>query len=73
VTSLIVDLNRPDLLDDLVASLRRAGCSVSRLGWRSCMVDHAEATDETEARVEVAFYLRAWQTHHRNARALLRG
>jgi hypothetical protein len=72
VTLLIVDLNRPDLLDDLVASLRRAGCSVRRLGWRSCVVDHAEAADETEARVEVGFYLRAWQLRHRNAVALLR-
>ena len=72
MTSLVVDLNRPDLLDDLVASLRRSGCSVRRLGWRSCAVHHVEATDETEARVEVAFYLRAWQTRHRNAQALLR-
>jgi hypothetical protein len=72
VATLIVDLNRPDLLDDLVASLRRTGCSVRRLGWRSCEVDHAEATDEIEARVEVAFYLRAWQLRHGTARALLR-
>ena len=72
VTSLVVDLNRPDLLDDLVASLRRNGCAVRRLGWRSCAVEHAEAADDMEARVEVAFYLRAWQTRHRNAQALLR-
>jgi imidazoleglycerol phosphate synthase glutamine amidotransferase subunit HisH len=72
VASLVVDLNRPDLLDDLVASLSRNGCSVRRLGWRSCAVEHAEATDDAEARVEVAFFVRAWQTRHRNARALLR-
>ena len=72
VTSLVVDLNRPDLIDDLVASLQRSGCSARRIGWRSCAVEHADATDETEARVEVAFYLRAWQTRHGNARALVR-
>lgn len=72
MTALVVDLDRPDLMDDLVASLRRNGCSVRRIGSRSCAVEHELADDDTEARVEVGFFLRAWQTRHRDARALLR-
>jgi hypothetical protein len=37
----------------------------------SCSVRHLQATDDREAQVEIAFFLRAWQTRHHDARALL--
>jgi len=69
VRPLTVHVNRPELVDDLVRALRKSGCRVRRTGPWSCAVEHVEATDENEARVEVTFFLRAWQSHHRCARA----
>ena len=73
VTALTVHVDRPELVDDLVASFRSSGCPARRTGIRSCTVRHEAALDENEARVEVAFFLRAWQTRHDVARALLAG
>jgi hypothetical protein len=71
VTSLTVHLNRPDLVDDLVASFRRSGCLARRIGLHSCAVEHTEARDEQEARIEVGFFVRAWQARHGMVRALV--
>ena len=57
-------LNRADLVDDLVTSLRRSGCDAHRTGSRACQVVHADALDEDEARTELAFFLRVWQAGH---------
>jgi hypothetical protein len=69
VTSLTVYVSSPDLVEDLMASFRRGGCVARRTGVRSCSVDHP--ADEREARIEVAFFLRAWRTRHGRVRALL--
>jgi hypothetical protein len=71
VTALTVHVNRPDLVDDLIAALRRSGCTARRIGPYSCAVKHDAAVNETEARVEVAFFLRAWESRHDFALALL--
>jgi hypothetical protein len=68
---LIVHVDRPELLEDLIASFRRGGCPTRRTGPRSCLVDHAAALDEDEARIEVTFFLRAWRARHGGVRALL--
>jgi hypothetical protein len=68
---LIVHVDRPDLLEDLIASFERSGCAARRTGPRSCAVDLARATDEPEARAELAFFLRAWRARHGGVRALL--
>jgi hypothetical protein len=73
VTALIVSVNRPELLDDLLASLRRNDCFASRTGSRTCVVEHPAAVDDAEARVEIAFFLRAWQSQHPDAVATLAG
>lgn len=70
-SSFTVHLDRPELVDDLVASLRLSGCPARRTGRRSCSVVHAAAADEREARIEVAFFLRAWRARHGRVRALL--
>ena len=64
---LTVHVNRPELVDDLVRALRKSGCRVRRTGPWSCAVEHVEAADENEARVEVT--LRAWQSRHTCAQA----
>ncbi len=68
---LTVHIDRPDAVDELVASFRKSGCEARRTGPRSCTVEHTSAADEREARIEIAFFLRAWQARHRLARALL--
>jgi hypothetical protein len=73
VTELTVHLNRADLVDDLVAAFRASGCAARRIGLRSCAVEHAAAYDDNEARVEVTFFVRAWQLRHPVARASLAG
>ena len=66
---LTVHVNRPELVEDLVRGLRRSGCRVRRTGPWSCAVEHVEAANENEARVEVTFFLRAWQSRHASAQA----
>jgi hypothetical protein len=73
VTALIVNVNRPELLDDLLVSLRRNDCLASRTGSRTCVVEHPAAVDDAEARVEIGFFLRAWQSQHPDASATLTG
>jgi hypothetical protein len=67
--ALTVELNRADLVDDLVSSLRRGECVARRVGHRACRVVHTAARDENEARTELAFFLRAWQVRHPQAEA----
>jgi hypothetical protein len=71
MTALTVHVDQPELVDDLVASFRSSGCRAHRTGIRSCAVRHEAARDEDEARVEVTFFLRAWQARHDVARALV--
>ncbi len=73
MAALTVHVNRADLVDDLVASFQTSGCSARRIGIRSCAVEHMSAWDQNEARVEVTFFLRAWQLRHPLARASLGG
>lgn len=68
---LTVHVDRPELLDDLIAAFRHGGCAARRTGPRSCSVEHAAAVDEREARIELAFFLRAWRARHGGVRALL--
>ena len=71
MSALSVHVNRTELVDDLVSSLRRSGCPARRTGPWSCTVRHATAVDEREARVELVFFLRAWQSRHDRAHASL--
>jgi hypothetical protein len=71
VGALTVHVNRPELVDDLVSSFLSSGCPARRMGPRSCAVEHESAVDEREARVEITFFLRAWQARHDRAQASL--
>jgi hypothetical protein len=71
VKALTVHVSRAELVEDLVSSFRRNGYAAERTGPWTCAVDHADAVDEQEARVEVTFFLRAWGARHRRAQASL--
>ena len=71
MNALTVHVNRPELVDDLVAAFRDSGCAARRIGPRACAVEHQAAADDREARIEVVFFLRAWQARHEVAQALL--
>jgi hypothetical protein len=59
-----VEITDGNLLADLVDALRRGGCRASRETKASCRVVHPLASNENEALLEVAFFVRAWQLHH---------
>jgi hypothetical protein len=71
VSVLTVHVNRAELVEDLVSSFRRSGYAAERTGPWTCAVEHADALDEKEARVEVTFFLRAWGARQGRAQASL--
>jgi hypothetical protein len=71
VKTFTVHVNRPDLVDELVTAFRSGGCAARRTGPLCCAVEHGTALDEAEARVEVTFFLRAWQARYWFAHASL--
>ena len=50
----------PDLVDDLVDG----GCIPAAVNDETVAVAHPLARDAKEARMEIAFFLRAWQSAH---------
>lgn len=48
------------MLAALVEALRRADCTCTVVSDDMCEVVHGEARDGREARLELAFFLRAW-------------
>jgi hypothetical protein len=66
-----VEITRPELLADLIEVLSRSGCPAIRTAATRCHVRHPAATSDVEARLEVAFFLRAWQLAHPGVTATL--
>ncbi|HEY6585040.1 MAG TPA: hypothetical protein VIZ29_09345 [Gaiellaceae bacterium] len=52
------------LLGRLAEDLRRGGCVPSEAGEGALDVIQPDARDAREARLELTFYLRAWQSRH---------
>jgi hypothetical protein len=71
VRTFTVHVDRADLVEDLVRAFRRGGYAAARTGPWTCTVEHADALEDQEARVEVAFFLRAWGARHDRAQASL--
>jgi hypothetical protein len=63
-TPLRIRITNPALWWDLLQSLATGGCSAVRLPDGTVEVTHHSAADDREARVELAFFVRAWQTKH---------
>ena len=51
-------------LDALVGDLLRGGCVPARVDEETVELVHPEAGDAKEARTELGFFLRAWQSRH---------
>ena len=66
-----VELTSAAHLPCLIDAFRRNGCVADRAAATRCRVLHPSATDEDEARVEVAFFLRAWQLRHPQVKATI--
>ena len=59
-----VEITDGQLLADLIDALSRGGCRAQRATQRACKVVHPLASNEQEARLELAFFIRAWQLRH---------
>jgi hypothetical protein len=59
-----VHVNDSACLDALVGDLLLGGCVPARVDEQTVDVIHPEAADATEARTELGFFLRAWQSRH---------
>lgn len=56
-----IRLNDPGQLDELQRSLRAAECISATLAEDTLVVLHPLALDDEEERMELSFFLKAWQ------------
>jgi hypothetical protein len=68
-----IHVNDESLLDDLRDALAEASCSTVPVGPDTLLVTHALAVDEGEARLELSFFLSAWQASRPDAEVELLG
>jgi len=61
--ALVVEITQAGLLPELIAGLERSGCRADPVASTSCAVQ-PPATKVDEARLELAFFLRAWQLQY---------
>jgi hypothetical protein len=61
-----IHVNDPTALADLRQALADADCSIAQVGKDTLLVTHP-LEDETEARLELVFFLRAWQANRPDA------
>jgi hypothetical protein len=59
-----VHLSDSARLPDLVDHLLQGGCIPATVGEATVKVIHPDAEDPEEARLELTFFLRAWQSAH---------
>jgi hypothetical protein len=69
--ALVVEITQPALLPDLISGLERSGCAADPVAPSACQVRGLGATDAEEQRVELAFFLRAWQLGHPGVEATI--
>jgi hypothetical protein len=60
---------QPEGVADLLEFLRRANCRAELSADGTVHVEVPDAYDEEQARMEVDFYLKAWQASHPDADA----
>ena len=68
-----IRLGDPRLHRELLASLEDGNCSAVQLPDGTLEVLHRQANTPREARIELTFFVRAWQTKHPDAVAELLG
>jgi hypothetical protein len=65
----IVEVSDPDLVEDLLESLRKAQCGVVRTGAATLEVRFGWPLEDEASRYELDGYLRAWEALHPNSTA----
>ena len=73
VTPFRIRIADPALRRDLLASLDEGNCSAVQLPDGTFEVVHRQASNQREAQLELAFFVRAWQAKHPYAAAELIG
>jgi len=66
-----VAISEPRLLPGLAQSLERHSCCVRGLSDRALAITSVDNREVREARLEVQFFLRAWQNVHPGAHLLI--
>jgi hypothetical protein len=62
--SVIIEIDAPQLLPQLVARLQSAGCSAAPIGNDACRVVHRQAETPAVALCELRFFATAWADTH---------
>jgi hypothetical protein len=70
--SVIIEIDAPLLLPQLVARLQAADCWAVPISSRACRVVHLYADDASEAMSELRFFAKAWAGNHGNVGVRLR-
>jgi hypothetical protein len=58
--SVVIEIDVPRLLPQLVSRLRAADCSVEPISSQACRVVHHQAESLTVAMLELRFFAKAW-------------
>jgi Tat protein secretion system quality control protein TatD with DNase activity len=70
--SVIIEIDAPLLLPQLVARLRAADCWVEPVSEQACRVVHVHAESLNEAIWEIRFFAKAWAQAHGDVAVQLR-
>ena len=69
--TLLVEITQPALLPDLISGLERSGCVADPIAPSACRVSPVNGADVVEERLELAFFIRAWQLGHPGVEATI--
>ena len=70
--SVIIEIDVPSLLPQLVARLRTADCWVVPISSHACRVVHLQAESLNDAMMELCFFAKAWARAHGGVAVQLR-
>jgi hypothetical protein len=70
--SVIIEIDVPRLLPQLVARLRAADCWAVPIGSHACRVVHLQAESLNVAMLELRFFVKAWAEAHGDVAVHLR-
>ena len=68
-----LEVSDEKLLGELMGALTRHGCRADQIAPNVCRIVYPRAWTAREARLELTFFVRAWQVNHPGVRAVLSG
>jgi len=68
-----LELSDEKLLGELMGVLAGHGCRADQIAPNVCRIVYPRAWTAREARLELTFFVRAWQANHPGVRAVLSG